>query len=859
MQLNPGSRLGPYEIISRLGAGGMGEVWRARDTRLDRSVAIKVLPAELAHNAQLRIRFEREAKTISQLNHPNICTLYDVGDDYLVMELLEGESLAERLAKGPLPLADVLRYGAQIADALDRAHRHGVVHRDVKPGNVMLSRSSAKLLDFGLAKSGAFEVNPDAPTQQAAPITEQGTILGTFQYMAPEQLEGIEADPRTDIFALGAVLYEMATGRRAFDGKTKTSLIAAIVGGEPKPLGEVLPLTPPALEHVITKCLRKDPEDRWQSAHDIAEELRWIGEQLAKPEAAAKQRSTKLPWAIAIAALIAAFVTALIALRPRTATTTNSSAFIVLPNGGTFSSVASLSPDGRSIAFTARNSTEPPRLFVRRLDEIDAKPIANVESAYRPSWSPDGRSLVYFGNQQLHTVDVAGGSPRTICPTSYGVGAAWGDDNTIVFTPAFGDALWRVSAAGGKPQPLTKLDKGRGETAHLWPVHIPKTNHYLFLNHTVSRQPAHVTVVSTDGGAPKALVEATSLIGYSEPYLVFERGGIIYSQELDTAKMAMRGMPAAIVDNVTRDPSWITSGGSVSGDVLLYAHHPPRRVVYRWSTPGTGSLFETTDAGGAAFSPDERLMLYDKTDPATGIKDLWVFDVRRSLHNRLTNGGNVSGAAWSPDGKQIAYSSDADGLFDILVIPADGSSPPRKLWSGFSADKNLAAWSPDGTQLLVNVESQSNGTDVWLYDVRTSTGRPLLATALSETAVAFSPDGQWISYDSSRSGREETYIRRLSTGETIQISTNGGNGAQFTKDGRGMYYRANNMLMGVNLVRSGTTYEPSSPQPQFSLARAVARDVRGDGVFVIGEYSGDPRNEELHVITGWKSRVAAKP
>jgi serine/threonine protein kinase len=858
MQLNSGSRLGPYEIISRIGAGGMGEVWRARDTRLDRSVAIKVLPAELAHNAQLRVRFEREAKTISQLNHPNICTLYDVGDDYLVMELLEGESLAERLAKGPLQLPDVLRYGAQIADALDRAHRHGVVHRDVKPGNVMLSRSSAKLLDFGLAKGGAFDVNPDAPTQQAAPITEQGTILGTFQYMAPEQLEGIEADPRTDIFALGAMLYEMATGRRAFDGKTKTSLIAAIVGGEPKPIGEVLPLTPPALEHVITKCLRKDPEDRWQSAHDIAEELRWIGEQLARPEVAAKRRSTKLPWAIAIAALVAALVAAFIALRPRT-TTANSSAFIVLPNSGNFASVASLSPDGRSIAFTARNSNEPPQLFVRRLDEIDAKPIANVESAYRPSWSPDGRSIVYFGGQQLHAVDVAGGSPRTICPTSYGVGAAWGDDNTIIFIPAFGEALWRVSASGGKPQTLTKLDKGRGESGHLWPVHIPKSNSYLFLNHTVARQPGHVTIVSTDGGAPKALVEATSLIGYAEPYVVFERGGIIYAQELDVAKRTMRGAPAAIVDHVTRDPSWITSGGSVSGDVLLYAHRPPRHVVYRWLTPGTPPLFETTEASDALFSPDERQLLYCKIDPTTGTRDLWVFDVRRSLHNRLTSGGNISGIAWSPDGKQIAYSSDADGLFDIFLIPSDGSSPARKLWGGFSADKNLAAWSPDGTQLLINVESQNNGTDIWLYDVRALTGRPLLATVISETAIDFSPDGQWISYDSSRSGRTEAYIRRVSTGETIQISTNGGENAEFTANGSAMYYRANDMLMGVNLARSGTTYEPSAPQPQFSLGRTVARDFRRDGVFVIGEYSGEPRNEELHVITGWKSRIGAKP
>jgi serine/threonine protein kinase/Tol biopolymer transport system component len=854
MQLSSGSRLGPYEIVARLGAGGMGEVWRARDTRLDRSVAIKVLPASLAQNAQLRIRFEREAKTISQLNHPNICTLYDVGDDYLVMELLEGESLAEKLAKGPLPLADVLRYGAQIADALDRAHRHGVVHRDVKPGNVMISRGTAKLLDFGLAKSGAFEVNPDAPTQQVAPITEQGTILGTFQYMAPEQLEGLEADPRTDIFALGAMLYEMATARRAFEGKTRTSLIAAIVGGEPKPLAEILAVTPPALEHTITKCLRKDPDDRWQSAHDVAEELRWIAEQLARPEVVAQRRSAKLPWAIAALALLAAIVASVFVLRSR-GTATTPTAFIVLPNEGTFSSSAALSPDGRAIAFTVKTANAPSQLFVRRLDEIEAKPIAGAGAALRPNWSPDGRSIAFFGNQLIHTVDVAGGTPRPVCPSGYGVGAAWGDDDTLIFSPTFGEGLFRVPVSGGKPAPLTKLDAARGETGHIWPVHIPKSSNYLFLNHTVPRQPAQVSVI-TPGGAPKMLLEATSLLGYSDPYLVFERRGVIYAQELDTSKMAMRGTAAPIVDNVTRDASWITCGGSVSGDVLAYSHRPPKRIAYRWSTPGSATLFETSDAEGATLSPDERSVLFMKRDPASGSLDLWRYDLRRGLQNRVVE-GNIEGFAWSPDGKQIAYSSDTDGLFDVFVVAADGSSPPEKLWGGLSADKNVIAWSPDGTQLLMRLEFSGRGTDIWLFDLRTKTGRPLLATDYVDVPTGFSPDGQWIAYTSNRSGREEAYIRKLSSGETIQISTNGGRNAEFAKDGNAVYYQIPGMLMKVPLARSGTSYDPGAPQPALSLERLVGRDFRRDGVFIVGESVGEVRNEELHVITGWKSRLQA--
>src|SRR5688572_9229745 len=324
MDVTPGSRLGPYEIVSRLGAGGMGEVFRAKDTRLDRSVAIKVLPEELARNSQFKVRFEREAKAISQLNHPNICTLYDVGDGYLVMELMEGETLADRLAKGPLPLADVLKYGAQIADALDRAHRAGIVHRDLKPANVMITKAGAKLLDFGLAKAATPRVSPDGETQRHdRTLTQEGTILGTFQYMAPEQLEAEEADARTDIFALGAVLYEMATGKRAFQGKTKTSLIAAIVGSQPQPLSQILPLTPPALDHVIQKCLEKEREDRWQSAHDVAEELRWIAtvpveQKFARSRVAKLASAAAILLALALAGVTTLYLRVRNAPKPRT-------------------------------------------------------------------------------------------------------------------------------------------------------------------------------------------------------------------------------------------------------------------------------------------------------------------------------------------------------------------------------------------------------------------------------------------------------------------------------------------------------------------------------------------------------------
>ena len=393
MTLNPGSRLGPYEITSRLGAGGMGEVYQAVDTRLDRNVAVKILSSELAHSPQLQVRFEREAKTISQLNHPNICTLYDVGHEsgtnYLVMELLDGETLADRIGRGPLSLAEVVRYGSQIAEGLDRAHRAGIVHRDLKPGNIMITKSGAKLLDFGLAKAAVLEINPEGATQQK-PLTQEGTILGTFQYMAPEQLEGLEADARTDIFGLGAVLYEMVTGKRAFEGKTRTSLIAAIVGGQPPAISALQPLAPTSLEHIITKCLEKDPDDRWQSAHDIAEELKWAGsvrsEQLTP-------RSTRWLWvAIAFLATVAAASSALY-LRQR-ARKAEGFSFSILPPLGYAIRQPAISPDGREIAFVGRERSGEQSLWVRHAGTVQPVRITekgSVSNPEKPFWSPDGK------------------------------------------------------------------------------------------------------------------------------------------------------------------------------------------------------------------------------------------------------------------------------------------------------------------------------------------------------------------------------------------------------------------------------------------------------------------------------------
>src|SRR5687768_9999224 len=464
--VSAGTRLGPYEVVSRVGAGGMGEVWKARDTRLDRSVAIKILPAGLAGDAQFRLRFEREAKTISQLTHPHICTLYDVGDDYLVMELLEGETLADRLERGSLPLADVLKYGAQIAEALDRAHRGNVVHRDLKPANVMITKAGAKLLDFGLAKASELQLFDGATVQK--PLTQEGTILGTFQYMAPEQLEAAEVDARTDIFALGALLYEMATGQRAFAAKSKASLIAAIVKEQPRPISEIQPLTPPAFEHIVAKCLAKDPEDRWQSARDVAQELRWIGEGgsqvgVRAPVVATRRSRERLAWSAAAMASALFIVAALAAWQIYRRIEVPQVMRFSAPNTITSRPVETygtivISPDGREIVYSAADGPSK-KLFRRSIDQFEPAAIAGSDGGVQPFFSPDGKWVGFFARQRLWKVPLTGGRPTELARAARSRGAEWLEDGTIVFCPYYYGGIERVSSSGGAVTVVSKVDR----------------------------------------------------------------------------------------------------------------------------------------------------------------------------------------------------------------------------------------------------------------------------------------------------------------------------------------------------------------------------------------------------------------
>ena len=581
MMLATGAKLGPYEITGAIGAGGMGEVYRARDMRLDRIVAIKVLPAHLAGRAELRERFDREAKTIASLNHPHICTLYDTGHqdeiDFLVMEYLEGETLAQRLQKGALPIQQVLQYAIEISDALDKAHRKGITHRDLKPGNIMLTKSGTKLLDFGLAKL-AQEAVPATPESQLptmkSGITGEGTILGTLQYMAPEQVEAKEVDARTDIFAFGAVVYEMATGKKAFEGKTQASLIAKILEIDPPPISSLQPMTPPALDRVVKKCLAKEPEKRWQAASDVCDELKWIaegGSQTGMPAPISASRKSalgdgRLAWIVAAVFFLAASALGYFVYSRPAPQQAHAVRFTLFPpdkwslaGTGAVTTGATapvmISPDGQRVAFVAISGEGKSLLWVRSLDTLTAQSFAGTEGASAPFWSPDSRSLAFFAGGKLKKIDVSGGPPITLCDAPDNRGGTWNRDGLILFAPRNTSVLQKVSASGGVPAPATVL--GQGELGQIRPSFLPDGRHFLYS--TIAPRPGlggPIYLGSLDSAERKVLFNANSANAlYAQGYLLFLRETTLIAQPFDARRLVLTGDAFPIAERIRTSTS----------------------------------------------------------------------------------------------------------------------------------------------------------------------------------------------------------------------------------------------------------------------------------------------------------------
>jgi Tol biopolymer transport system component len=877
-----GAMLGPYEILSPLGAGGMGEVYRARDTRLDRTVAIKVLPAHLAASHDLRARFEREAKAVSSLNHPHICVLYDVGHesgtDYLVLEYLEGESLHDRLAKGPLPLDQALRYAAEIADALDKAHRHGVIHRDLKPGNVMLTKSGAKLLDFGLARTVQPAVGADGGLSdletRSQPLTGRGTLLGTVQYMAPEQVEGKEADARTDLWSFGTLVYEMVTGQRAFTGNSPASLIGSILKDEPRPMRELKPLTPPPLERLVTTCLAKDPDERWQSAGDVARELRWVGEatgDASRPVTRRARRQT-VAWMAAVLALTAA---GFLAGRMRKGAVDAPRAlhsYLVPPPRTSFYLVGDdaapvvLSPNGAYAAFGAGGA-----LVVQSMRDGASSTLASTEGAKHAFWSPDSRFLAFFAEGKLRTVEATGGPVSTLCDAINPRGGAWGSDGTIVFAPDIRTGLYRISVSGGAPAPVTRLDTSL-HTTHRWPCFLPDGRHFVFLaaNHSSPRgEQSGIYLASLDGGDPRRLFHAYSGPQYAPPgYLLFVRGTRLTAQPFDATALTVAGEPVRVADGVNND--WGTWRGvfSASGNGLL---------AYQTVEGGVGGEFcwfdragrllqklaEKSEAYAPRLSPDGRRLAFLLGDPNN---DLWVQDLERGVRTRVTTDGGITvSPVWSADGKQILYvtqrQATPQNLFSLLVASASGAPGRRKILE--SADRlEPTDWSRDGRFILCD-KGYVGTTDVWALPIADpSRGFPLADSPFIERNGQFSPDGRWVAYTSGETGRDEVYVTSFpEKGVRLQVSGGGAVQPRWRRDGRGIFFvSAARQMMAATVDASGPQFTVTDIRPLFPVnmfvgprTSLIGYDVGPDGERFVINSAGDAGDPRVALVANWQA------
>ena len=882
MSLSSGLRLGPYEIVGPLGAGGMGEVFTARDTRLDRLVAVKVLPRGLASDPDRRARFEREAKAISALSHPHVCALFDVGHapgpdgeiEYLVMERLEGETLAARLARGPLPVAEALVLGVQLAGALAAAHRRGIVHRDLKPGNVMLTRAGAKLLDFGLARHG--EGNPVATAEQdvtatlateAQPLTHVGTLVGTWPYLAPEQVQGRPADARSDVFALGCVLFEALAGRRAFPGGMRAEITAGILGTDPPDLREVAPGAPPALAALVRQCLVKDPEERWQCADDVARGLRLVEEGAAGPGAGDRPSSPFSRWALAggVVCLAAAAIGLLLSRRPPAVEPLR---FAVPPPAGvllprpTMGVSFAVSPDGRRIVFTG-GSGGGSNLWVWSAEDGQARRLEDSGGGVSPFFSPDGREVAFFAGNDLKRAPIEGGPATTIAVVPLASAGTWSRDGTILLTrPVGADAgLYRVPARGGEVQPVVSTPSLREQRA--FPRFLPDGRSYLFLS-GFGRSVAdrRLCVASLDDAEPDCFTTCHSQADYSASgHVLCVRAGTLVALPFDAR--ARRATGEAVT--VARDIRWFGPSGSasfaVSADGRALAWEPRPAVSWlAWLDRAgrqTAALGEPGTLGLLQISPDGRRIAADIWHPDGHGRDLWAFETASGVASRLTFSPIDAWApAWAPEGERLAYGNAEEGPPDVTVLHLDGSGRRDVLLRapGVQVPRH---WSPDGRLILYEDASvgRRDQRQLWLLSLDGKTRR-VTAMPFSSYHGRFSPDGRRLAYVSEESGGPEVYVAPLEGGPARRISRAGGLLPRWRGDGSELFF-----VQPDGLVMAVPWTDPDAvPRSLFHLPGVDAidfdYDVAHDGQRFLVRLTSEPEGAAgLRVAFEWSRRL----
>jgi serine/threonine protein kinase len=859
MPLSSGARLGPYEILDSIGAGGMGEVYRARDTRLNRTVAIKIAAAQFSE------RFESEARAVAALNHPHICTLFDIGPDFLVMEYIEGKPIS-----GPLPLEEALRLGIQIADALDAAHRKGIVHRDLKPANILLTKSGVKLLDFGLAKMDQKR-DPIGDETVTQALTKEGSIVGTLQYMSPEQLQGKEVDARTDLFSFGAVLYELVTGRRPFESPDSASLIASVLTSEPPPLRVDSP--PSAVDRVIRKCLAKDRDARWQTARDLRDELAWLSgagsAEFPAPSLPARKRSNRLAGWIAAAAVLIAVIGYVLYPREKADPPRVVRFSVPAPENTEFpeGDYPTVSPDGEGIAFHARTvGQKNHQIWLLRLSTGQASAIPGTENASTACWSPDSQSLAVRRDGHYRIVEVATGTSSPV-PVEIPGNFVLGREDFLFATEA---GIVRVAPDGTGRRQVTTPKKGQS----YWPIEfLPDGRQFLYaLTEGQTAISAETWKGSLDGGeATRLVASAESGASFSPPgYLLFSKGGSLMAQPFDGKRGAIKGTAAPLINFFPRGDRVVAASFSISQNGVL-AYRPftmGRLSTLTWfdrAGKRLSDVGETADYSNPAFSPDGKRLALGIRDSKTGKREIRVLDLVRGTSSRLTfdKSDNLN-PVWSLDGSRIFFSSDRKGARDLYVKSAAGTGEDELLLES-GAQKNAEQLSPDGRYLVYNMQDQLKPVQIWLLPLTGQQRTPasLLAGPYNLEQAQFSPDGRFIAYRSRESGSWEVFVQPFpANGKKWQISNSGGMEPQWRGDGKELFYYSGSALMSVDIRVNGSELDAAVPKTLYSIRLAgqsrqrwvVTKDGQRFLVLVPEERKAGP----FTVVLNWPALLEKK-
>ena len=901
MTVGMGAQLGPFEVLAPLGSGGMGEVYRARDSRLGREVAIKVFPAAFSADEDRLRRFEQEARAAGMLNHPNILTIYDIGTHdgypYIVAELLDGEELRVQMNRGPLPVRQALDYAQQITLGLAAAHEKGITHRDLKPENLYVTADGrVKILDFGLAKLKRQPVhggvNSETPTALVSPTTNPGTVIGTVGYMSPEQVLGEEADNRADIFAFGLILYEMLAGRPAFEGASAVAVMSAILRDEPPELVESNDKIPPQLDRLVRRCLEKRPERRFHSAHDLGLALEVLsatsGSRLETQSAAlsgaaktqAEARGPRLPnrkrlvWIAITALLLLAALPFVIAYIQRAPVTTRAvRSFILPPEKSIFNFVGlnagpvTVSPDGRRLAFVASASEGRNLLWVRPLDALSAQQLAGTEGAFHPFWSPDSRFLGFFADGKLKKIDAAGGPPITLCEAPMGRGGTWNLNGVIIFAPNNTGALHRVSASGGASSEVTKLDEARGELSHRWPCFLPDGRHFLYLGRgsiLSEGETAAICVASLDSQGSKLLLRANSNTAYTQGHLLYLREGALLAQPFDARRLETTGDAFPIAEQIQHIPALGRGVFSVSENgVLAYqTGSATGNLQLTWfdrSGKPLGVLDDPAPNANPKLSPDGKRLAVVITDPQTGHPDIWLYELARGIKTRFTfDPAGEREPIWSPDGSRIVFTSNRKGHFDLYQKSANGAGSEELLLES-NFDKAPSSFSPNGRFLLYSAVDPKTKADLWVLPLGGDRKPfPFLQTEFTESFGQFSPDGRWIAYRSDESRGGEIYVAPFpGPGGQRQVSTAGGRQPRWRGNGKELFYLSpDDKMMAAEVNGQGATLEVGAVRPLFEARQSVTGgflyDVTGDGQrFLINAAVEQKASSPIILVQNW--------